>query len=101
MLLTVRRRALGDQQGMGVRMMVGELRCLNCSRYLADVVDGGAGRRRLIPPAGRETAPILVEVTPRGLRCKRCGGRALLEPALGREAVRQPAARHQPEVSAA
>jgi DNA-directed RNA polymerase subunit RPC12/RpoP len=72
--------------------MFGELRCLNCSRHLADVVDGGSGRPRLSHPGGRTTAPILVERTPRGLRCGRCGGRALLEPAIGSDALRPMAA---------
>ena len=71
--------------------MVGELRCLNCSRHLADVVDGGRGRLRLSPPAGHATAPILVEQTAYGLRCRRCGGRALVERVVAGEV--QPAAR--------
>ena len=68
--------------------MVGELRCLNCSRHLADVVDGGTGRRELRPPAGQGAAPILVKRTPRGLHCGRCGGRALLEQSLERLGAR-------------
>jgi hypothetical protein len=50
-----------DEQGMGGGAMVGEIRCLMCSRRLADVVDGTNGRARLVPPAGRSAAPILVE----------------------------------------
>lgn len=63
--------------------MVGELRCLNCSRHLADVVDGGGGRMALGPPAGQSAAPILVKRGPRGLHCGRCGGRALVEQTVG------------------
>jgi hypothetical protein len=69
--------------------MVGELRCLNCARYLADVIGDGRGRARLAPPAGQGAATILVERTARGLRCARCGGRALFEPAVGGEATRR------------
>lgn len=69
--------------------MIGELRCLNCSRHLADVVDGDRGLPRVTPPSGHPTAPILVVRTTRGLRCARCGGRALLEQLLGKEAVKR------------
>ena len=72
--------------------MLGEMRCLNCARYLADVVGDGHGRPRLTPPAGQSAAPILVERTARGLRRARCGGRAMFEPAVGGEAARRPAA---------
>ena len=67
--------------------MYGEVRCLMCARHLADVVDGGRGRPRLSPPAGQSAAPILVEPTLRGLRCRRCGGRAMVEPVVGREVL--------------
>jgi hypothetical protein len=71
--------------------MLGEMLCLNCSRYLADVVDGGAGRLRLRAPAGLATRPILVVTTPSGLRCARCGGRPMLEPVPPGEAHPRPA----------
>jgi hypothetical protein len=72
--------------------MLGELRCLNCARHLADVVDGGGGRFRLSPPAGQATSPILVVQTPSGLRCARCWGRPMLEPLPPGEAHPRPAA---------
>ena len=62
--------------------MVGELRCLNCARHLADVVDGEHGQPRLSAPAGLAEAPILVTHTARGMRCSRCGGRPMLERSL-------------------
>jgi hypothetical protein len=69
----------------GSGVMIGELRCLNCSRHLADVVDVVDGRPRLEPPAGRSTTPVLVRQTAGGLRCARCGGRPMLEAAIGIE----------------
>jgi DNA-directed RNA polymerase subunit RPC12/RpoP len=70
-----------------------ELRCLNCSRHLADVVRGDDGRSRLRPPFGRGKAPILVVGTGRGLQCKRCGGRVMAEAVRDRSAVSQDARR--------
>ena len=66
-----------------------ELRCLNCSRHLADVVRADDGRARLRPPFGRGEAPILVVGTGRRLLCKRCGGRVMAEAVLDRSAVNQ------------
>ncbi len=71
--------------------MLGELRCLNCARHLADVVDGGAGHARLNPPAGQAALPILVVKTLSGLRCTHCGGRPMLEPLPPGEARPRPA----------
>lgn len=70
--------------------MLGELRCLNCGRHLADVLGGGAGPLRLTPPNGRAARLGLVASTARGLRCARCGGRPMLEPVPGNEAYPRP-----------
>lgn len=59
--------------------MLGELHCLNCARHLADILLDAAGRARLGHPAGQKTRPILAVAGRAGLRCGRCGGRALLE----------------------
>lgn len=60
--------------------MVGELHCLNCGRYLADVIGAEAGQWRLRAPAGLATRPILVVQTPHGPRCGRCRGLPVVEP---------------------
>lgn len=67
--------------------MIGELRCLNCSRHLADVVHGTSGRVKLVAPGGDANGMILVAKSSRGLRCTRCGGRPLLETMTAGEAM--------------
>jgi hypothetical protein len=63
--------------------MFGELRCLNCGRHLADIVVAASGRTRIEHPAGQETRPILLAADREGLRCGRCGGRAMMERPIG------------------
>ncbi len=59
--------------------MVAELHCLNCARHLADVLLHRDGTVSIEPPGGQPDRPVLVASHPRGPRCVRCGGRALLE----------------------
>lgn len=60
----------------------GELRCFSCSRYLGDFeshpeVHGTTDIHILRPEAG--PLPQHAVQTDEGLRCSRCGGRAMIE----------------------
>jgi hypothetical protein len=81
--------------------MVAEVRCVNCSRHLADVVVGERGLPRLGPPSGQATTPILVVRSGRSLRCVRCGGRAMVEQLLGVEAAAAQSARADERLTSA
>lgn len=57
----------------------GDVQCLNCGRTLGKAVRRLSTRATTIRPA-RAGEEILVERgIGRGLRCKRCGGRAFIE----------------------
>jgi len=60
----------------------GELHCFACSRYLGDFESHpeqhGYGDIHLIQPEGGSLPQHAVE-TAIGLRCSRCGGRAILD----------------------
>ena len=58
----------------------GELHCFACARYLGDfeVHRGSHGDVRLLEPEDGALAQHAVR-TPDGLRCSRCGGRAILD----------------------
>ena len=62
---------------MATRMLIGEVRCLNCSRSLGEVAQAGdSGQWRLVRPGVGGVLPRLAHGR---LRCSRCGGRALVE----------------------
>jgi len=55
-----------------------EIRCLNCGRYLGELEgeqNGFFGNAKVV----RQPAPGSIVKTPRGLRCGRCGGKAIAE----------------------
>lgn len=60
----------------------GELRCFACARYLGEFESHpdlhGRGDIHVLTPESGEL-PQHAEMTPDGLRCSRCGGRALVE----------------------
>ncbi len=57
----------------------GELRCLLCGRYLADITLHGDGRVELHrPPHGEDPARTLRRQG-NALHCRKCGGRAFIE----------------------
>ncbi len=60
----------------------GELRCFACARYLGEFeshpdLHGRSDIHILRPEVGE--LPQHAEETPTGLRCSRCGGRAIVE----------------------
>ena len=58
-------------------MISGEVHCLTCGRYLADVTEGTGARLRLLPVNGRSHHDVLLK---QGKPfCKHCGGRAFVE----------------------
>lgn len=60
----------------------GELHCFACARYLGDFESHpdrhGPGDIHILEPEGGALAQHAVQ-TERGLRCSRCGGRAILD----------------------
>ncbi len=55
-----------------------EIRCLNCGRYLGELEgdqDGGVRSAKVV----RQPVPGSIVKTPSGLRCGRCGGKAIAE----------------------
>ena len=58
----------------------GELHCFACARYLGDfeVHEDGHDDVRVLQPEGG-TLPQHAVRTPDGLRCSRCGGRAIVD----------------------
>src|SRR4051812_16659729 len=62
--------------------VIGELHCLSCGRYLADVAEASPDVYRLLPVAGAPRAKVrLREGRP---FCSLCGGRAFVEHDLHR-----------------
>jgi hypothetical protein len=58
---------------------VGDIRCLNCGRSLAEVIrDGETGKMSLRPAANQSKVQVVVAGR-RMLRCARCHGRAFAE----------------------
>jgi hypothetical protein len=61
------------------RVEQGEIHCLLCGRYLADIRSGGDGSVRLSrAPHGGHPQDMVKLVSGR-LHCARCGGRAFVE----------------------
>jgi DNA-directed RNA polymerase subunit RPC12/RpoP len=75
--------------------LIGEVHCLNCGRTLAEVVHDGSDGRHLLRPAAHQEVIEVKLIGPRALQCRRCGGRAMVEPfeQPTEELVRRP--RHQ------
>jgi len=58
---------------------IGDVRCLNCSRALAQLVPAPDGTKlRLLPAANQSQVQVTVAGR-RLLRCRHCGGRAFIE----------------------
>lgn len=58
---------------------IGDVRCLNCSRALAQLVPAPDGTKlRLLPAANQSHVQVTVAGR-RLLRCQHCGGRAFIE----------------------
>lgn len=72
-------------------VIVGELTCLACGRYLADAMEENARGLRLVAPRGYDRPMIRLR---RGRPfCAHCGGRAFIEYDLGhRGSLSTPAA---------
>jgi hypothetical protein len=66
-------------------VITGEVHCLSCGRYLADVAETESGLLRLRPIIG-ERRP-LVELRNGRPFCGRCGGRAFVEADVARRRV--------------
>lgn len=61
-------------------LIAGEVRCLNCSAVLADVVRCDDDENRFGLRPARFRSEVQVDINgPRSLRCRRCNGRALVE----------------------
>lgn len=62
--------------------LVGELKCFECARYLGDFKshpdEHGPFDVHLLPREGGEL-PAHAVASERGLRCSRCGGRAVYD----------------------
>lgn len=56
----------------------GEIHCLLCGRYLADIAANGS-HMRLIRPRNGPTGPIRIRLQNGRLYCTHCGGRAFVE----------------------
>jgi hypothetical protein len=59
--------------------LIGEVRCLNCSRSLAQLVRGPDGRKFTLLPAVNRSSVQVIVAGRRLLRCGCCGGRAFVE----------------------
>lgn len=57
--------------------ITGEVHCLACGRYLADVAEGSDGILHLLPIIGARRP--LVDLRQGRPFCSRCGGRAFVE----------------------
>ncbi|MHB8578018.1 MAG: hypothetical protein ACYDCQ_22120 [Dehalococcoidia bacterium] len=58
-------------------MISGEVHCLTCGRYLADITEGEGSKLRLLPVYGH--ARHQVELRQGKPFCRHCGGRAFVE----------------------
>jgi len=58
-------------------MISGEVHCLTCGRYLADITEGKGSKLRLLPITGQTRHGV----TLKGGKpfCRHCGGRAFVE----------------------
>lgn len=57
----------------------GEVHCLLCGRYLADIRYGGDGSLRLLRAPHGDRLQDTIKVLGGRLHCARCGGRAFIE----------------------
>ncbi len=57
----------------------GEVRCMLCGRYVADIEVRDGGRLHLSSPRNSQDDRITVRVVAGKLHCGRCGGRAWVE----------------------
>jgi hypothetical protein len=57
----------------------GEIHCLLCGRYLADIRTGSDGQSRLRRAPHGEHPATMVKLMGGRLHCARCGGRAFVE----------------------
>jgi DNA-directed RNA polymerase subunit RPC12/RpoP len=61
------------------REPIGDVRCLNCSRSLAQLVPSADSVRLALQPAANQSRLQVIVAGRRLLRCQHCGGRALVE----------------------
>jgi hypothetical protein len=61
-------------------ILVAEIHCLSCSRILADVVRDPGQRRVRLQPTHAQPGVQVVVAGKHLLRCRRCNGRAFVEP---------------------
>jgi ribosomal protein L37E len=65
--------------GKRTDMMRGDVQCLNCGRLLGAAFRSSTSGATTIRPIVRGEALGVERLPGRGLRCKRCGGRAFIE----------------------
>jgi hypothetical protein len=69
----------GDPAMSDTNIEHGEIHCLLCGRYLADICHGADGSLRLLRAPHGEQPQTMVKLVGGRLHCARCGGRAFVE----------------------